>query len=85
MKIYGESNIFSDEAIFKIARELGIDIEPTTSPTRLKVEMRVIDALEKEGRIKRLGAGMIRFAHRIWKLSKDGDDFYLERLEDEEL
>lgn len=85
MKSSGECG-FSDEQIRKMANDIGLEIqEPVDNSPRIKVGMRQIDEMEKKGQLQKLGTGFVRFAHRVWELKKEGDDYYLERKEEEKV
>ena len=86
MKNDGTSVCFTDDMVRRMAKALGIEIPETpTKDTRVKIGVKELKALEKEGKIQLLGSGMAKFAHRIWELTKEGDNYFLERKEDEEV
>lgn len=78
MRNSNDSKIFGDDLIQKMAEQLGIEVKQIESKDRIKISSRDIGT-----KVETLGAGMARFAHRVWNLKKEGDNYYLERLEGE--
>ena len=75
-----ESDLFSDDVILKLAKNTGIKIvKPIDDNRRIKVSSDQFGVS-----IKKLGGGFVKYSHRIWQLKKEGEDYFLERMEDEE-
>jgi len=72
MENSSDLSFFSDEDLIRIAKEMGVDIYGDCN--RLELARKVSD--DNVGRI-------VKFAHRIWRVKKEGEKYYLERLEDE--
>lgn len=72
----------SDEVLIKMAKELGIDV-PTVEvhDGRIKVSNEQIKQLRTAGNM--LGGGFVKSGSRVWQLKKEGEDLYLERMENE--
>lgn len=78
-----DSILFNDdERILRLAKEMGVKvikpIEPKTD--RIEVDSKKIGSSE----FRKLGGGFIKHAHKVWKLTKESDKYFLERMEDEE-
>ena len=74
-----EGEVFSDEQIERIAKELGIAIpQPEVKDPRIKIGVKELEKMEK------LGTGFVRHAHNIWKLEKSGDELFLRRMKGED-
>jgi hypothetical protein len=70
-----ESKVLTDDVILRMAKELGIEVREKKEV--IKVSSKDLENMERSG-------NFVKFSHKVWKLQKDGDNFYLERLEDEE-
>jgi len=78
MRNPSESQVIGDDLIEKMAERLGIKIEQAPEKNRIKIAGKEIGAS-----VQPLGGGMCKFAHRVWNLKKEGEQYYLERLEGE--
>lgn len=72
------SHVFSDEQLIAMAKELGIDIPKEPMPdNRIKISVEQFRALPK------LGAGFVKKGHAIWQVEKEGDEYFLKRMQEE--
>lgn len=78
MKNPNESQVLDDALIEKMASQLGIKIEKKENKDRIKIASSDIGSATQS-----LGGGFVKYGHRIWELKKEGEDYFLERFEEE--
>lgn len=72
------SHVFSDEQLLAMAKELGIEIPKTPVPdNRVKISVEQFRSMEK------LGTGFVKRGHNVWKVEKEGEEYFLKRMEEE--
>jgi len=71
-----ESNILNGDIILKLADHFGIEVRSKSE--RIKVKKSDLNRMEK------VGNKIYKFGHKVWELKKEGDEFFLCRLKDEE-
>lgn len=77
-----ESNLFDDATVLKIAEQLGVPIRVKNNEKEGKRKVKI--SSNELRRAKKLKGGFVKYAHRVWSLTKEGEQYFLNRLEDEE-
>ena len=76
-----DSDLFDDSTILKLAETVGIKI---VKPVEERTDRIKISSSQIGKDVQPLGGGFVKHAHNVWKLSKEGEEYFLERLQDED-
>lgn len=76
-----DSNLFDDSTILKIAEKVGIKV---MKPVEERTDRIKISSSQIGNDVQSLGGGFVKHAHKVWELKKEGEEYFLERLEDED-
>ena len=76
-----DSDLFNDDIILKVAEKMGIKVVKPAEECSSRVK---ISSSQLGTDVQMLGGGFVKHAHKVWELKKEGEDYFLERLEEED-